>query len=77
MRKRYRWIILVAVLVLAGLCETTLATEPNVIIVDLRKSKDYNDSDLKIKGAVRESILKIKDWAPKYPKTKTMVLYCT
>jgi hypothetical protein len=45
--------------------------------VDLRKSKDYNDSDLKIKGAVRESILKIKDWAPKYPKTKTMVLYCT
>jgi predicted sulfurtransferase len=93
MRKRYRWIILVAVLVLAGLCETTLATEqtatlitkenksmlgdPNVIIVDLRKSKDYNDSDLKIKGAVRESILKIKDWAPKYAKTKTMVLYCT
>ncbi len=94
MRKRYRWIVLVAVLVLAGLCETTLATEqtatlitkeklksmlgdPNVIIVDLRKSKDYNDSDLKIKGAVRESILKTKDWAPKYPKTKTMVLYCT
>ena len=93
MEKRYRWIILVAVLVLGGLYQTTAVAEqtsplitkeklksmlgdPNVIIVDIRQDKHYKPSDSKIKGAVRESMFKIKDWVPKYSKEKTMVLYC-
>lgn len=94
MKKQYPWIILMATLVLAGLCETAAAAEkaaplitieklksmlgdPNVVIVDARKKKDYNASDIKIKGAVRESVLKVKEWAPKYSKAKTIVVYCT
>jgi hypothetical protein len=39
MRKRYRWVILVAVLVLAGLCETTLATEQTATLITKEKLK--------------------------------------
>ncbi len=50
--------------------------KPDVIIVDVRADKDWTDSDLKIKGAVRESPQAIESWASKYPKDKTLVFYC-
>jgi hypothetical protein len=37
---------------------------------------DWADSDLKIKGAVREDPKVFESWANKYPKDKTIVLYC-
>jgi rhodanese-related sulfurtransferase len=49
---------------------------PNLIIVDVRQRIDWADSDLKIKGAVREDPLAVDSWANKYPKDKTLVLYC-
>lgn len=46
-----------------------------VAIIDLRLGTDWNASEFKIKGAVRESIDSIA-WAEKYPKNKLLVLYC-
>ncbi len=44
---------------------------PDVIIVDIRKV-----ANLKIKGAVREDPEKLLSQTHKYPKDKTLILYC-
>jgi hypothetical protein len=49
---------------------------PNLVIIDVRYGTDWTDSDLKIKGAVREDPEAIDAWANKYPKDKTLVFYC-
>ena len=49
---------------------------PNLVVIDVRYGKDWTDSDLKIKGAVREDPGAIDSWANKYPKDKTLVFYC-
>jgi len=49
---------------------------PDFVIVDVRYGKDWTDSDLKIKGAVREDPEAFQSWTNKYPKDKTIVLYC-
>jgi len=50
--------------------------KPDVIIIDVRYGRDWTDSDLKIKGAVREDPEAVQSWASKYPKDKTLVFYC-
>jgi 3-mercaptopyruvate sulfurtransferase SseA len=49
---------------------------PDLVIIDVRREADWTGSDSKIKGAVREDPGAIKGWATKYPKDKTLVLYC-
>jgi len=49
---------------------------PNLIIIDVRLGKDWTSRDLKIKGAIREDPEAVDSWAKKYPKDKTIVLYC-
>lgn len=49
---------------------------PDLVIVDARYGKDWTDSDLKISGAIREDPKKFDTWKGKYPKEKTLVLYC-
>jgi rhodanese-related sulfurtransferase len=49
---------------------------PNLVVIDVRYGRDWTDSDLKIKGAVREDPGAIDSWANKYPKDKTLVFYC-
>ena len=46
------------------------------VIIDVRRASDWNKSENKIKGAVREDPDSAKDWATKYPKDKAIVLYC-
>ena len=48
-----------------------------VIIIDVRMAKDWGASKTKIKGAVWEDPGNLKSWADKYPKDKTLVLYCS
>jgi hypothetical protein len=48
---------------------------PDVIVIDVRRGREWDGSDSKIKGAVRETGF-VKKWAGKYPKDKTIVLYC-
>ncbi len=49
---------------------------PDLVIIDVRYGKDWTDSNLKIKGAVREDPDAFNSWANKYPKDKTLVFYC-
>ena len=48
----------------------------DVIVVDVRSKGDWNKSDSKIRGAVREDLGAISSWIVKYPKEKTVVFYC-
>lgn len=45
------------------------------VIIDVRTPKDYDNSDFKIQGAIRENPMDVNFWAP-YPKDRTIVLYC-
>jgi len=50
---------------------------PNLLIIDVRYGKDWTDSNLKIRGAVREDPEAFDSWANKCPKDKTLVFYCS
>ena len=54
-----------------------LLGNPDAIILDVRAGFDWEDSEWKIPGAIREDPKKeVQSWADKYPKEKTLVLYC-
>jgi len=48
-----------------------------VTIIDVRTEGSWEKSDQKIKGAIRENPNEVEVWANKYPKDKTLVLYCS
>jgi rhodanese-related sulfurtransferase len=54
----------------------TMLGNPDLVIIDVRLEREWNKSDSKIKGAVREEPVHIESWANKYPKDKILVLYC-
>ena len=55
-----------------------LLGNPDVIIMDVRVGASYSASKWKIQGAIREDPrAEIATWASKYPKDKTIVLYCS
>jgi hypothetical protein len=53
-----------------------LLNDSNVIILDVRASRDWKGSDRIIKAAIRENPKRFESWARKYSKEKTLVLYC-
>lgn len=50
--------------------------DPDVVVIDVRSYTDWLLSGDKIKGAVRENYRDFDAWSAKYPKDKTLVLYC-
>ena len=50
--------------------------DPQVVILDVRAPDDWQGSDKKIKGAVRQDPKEVKTWAASLPKEKKIVLYC-
>jgi rhodanese-related sulfurtransferase len=55
----------------------SMLNDPEVVILDVRASGDWDNSERKIQGAVREDPNNsAKSWADKYSKDKTIVLYC-
>jgi phage shock protein E len=50
--------------------------KPNLIVLDVRTDGDWAASQWKILGAVREEPDRVQSWMNKYPKDKTLVLYC-
>ena len=48
-----------------------------VVVVDVRTGNDYERSKIKIKGAVRISIVKIEERYGELPMDKEIILYCT
>ena len=51
-------------------------TNPDVIVIDVRVEQEWNSGQWKIQGARRESPGNVSQWMSKYPKDKTIVLYC-
>jgi hypothetical protein len=55
----------------------SLLGNPGIIILDVRAGFDWDDSGWKIPGALREDPRKeLRSWVGKYPKEKTLILYC-
>jgi len=54
----------------------SLLGKADLVILDVRTPYDWKKSDTKIKGAVRGDPMKFGGWIDKYPKEKTLVLYC-
>jgi rhodanese-related sulfurtransferase len=50
--------------------------DPQVVILDVRTGRDWSSSEFKIKGAERVDPQNYQAWSDKYPKDKTLVLYC-
>ena len=53
-----------------------MITDDNVVILDVRRGRDWDSSEFKIQGAVWVDAGKVKQWAGNYSKDKTLVLYC-
>jgi rhodanese-related sulfurtransferase len=54
-----------------------LLGKPDVIIIDVSSNEGWDSRDKKIPGALREEPMKFESWMKKYPKDKTIVLYCS
>ncbi|MBW2435052.1 MAG: hypothetical protein JRF36_15700 [Deltaproteobacteria bacterium] len=48
----------------------------DVIFIDVRTAKSWWRSTAKISRAIREEPNAVAQWAPKYDKNKTLILYC-
>ena len=51
--------------------------DPELIVIDVRMAKAWEDCDSKITGARREDPAKLSTWTEHYAKDKTIVLYCS
>jgi rhodanese-related sulfurtransferase len=49
---------------------------PEFVVIDVRKKPDWDKSSLKIQAATHEDYERVTEWAGKYPRDKTFVLYC-
>lgn len=49
---------------------------PRVVVIDVRAMGDWQSSEWKIQGAVREDPGDVENWQKKYAKDKKIVLYC-
>ncbi len=54
-----------------------LLGKSNVIIIDVSSNEGWEARDKKIPGALREEPMKFESWMNKYPKDKTIILYCS
>jgi hypothetical protein len=52
-----------------------LLNNSDVIIIDVRKYRNWWRSSKKILSAVREDPYRVHQWAQKYPKDKTLIFY--
>jgi rhodanese-related sulfurtransferase len=54
-----------------------LLGQSDVIIIDVSSNEGWEARDKKIPGALREEPMKFESWMNKYPKDKTIILYCS
>jgi rhodanese-related sulfurtransferase len=48
---------------------------PEIVIIDVRSSKDWRSSNIKIKGAVRKLPKSFESWAHDFSTDKELILY--
>ena len=53
----------------------SLLDQGDVVVVDIRTSSDWRESDYKIKTAVRVRFRDVESWASKYSKDTIVVFY--
>ncbi len=53
-----------------------IMTNEDVVILDVRKGRDWSSSEFKIQGAVRVDPKAVAQWQENYSKDKKFVLYC-
>jgi rhodanese-related sulfurtransferase len=51
--------------------------DPELIVIDVRMAKAWEDCDSRITGARRENPSAVSTWADHYAKDKTIVFYCS
>lgn len=49
--------------------------DPGLTVIDVRTGSDWERSDSKIKGALREDPGQVELWAGRYPRDSRLVLY--
>jgi hypothetical protein len=49
---------------------------PELVVIDVRAYTDWVLSGEKIRSAVREDYRDFETWSAKFPRDKTLVLYC-
>ncbi len=49
---------------------------PEVMVIDVRAAKDWEESGFKILGSVRREKDQVQTWGPTLPRDKRLVLYC-
>jgi rhodanese-related sulfurtransferase len=54
-----------------------LLGSPQTAIIDVRSAPEYNHAQERIKGSIRVEPQNVKAIIDKYPKDKTLVLYCS
>ncbi len=54
----------------------TVLGNSDVIFIDVRLPHDWDSSESKIQGAVRVDPADVATWAEKFPKNKTLIIYC-
>ena len=81
----WTYILAAGVTIAAGLPEPDKITKEELLpllgkqdltILDLRLPREWDASNIKIKGAVREDPYKPGQWLEKYPKDTMLVMYC-
>lgn len=55
----------------------SLLGSADLVVIDVRTEKEWKKSDKKISGSTWEDAEEVNAWADKYPKDKTIVLYCS
>lgn len=50
---------------------------PDLVVLDVRTSRDWDSSAVKIKGAVRQDPQEVATWAKQHDPAKLYVLYCS
>lgn len=49
----------------------------DLVVLDVRRGSDWDDSEFKIKGAVRADPADVQSWVKNFSPDKTYVLYCS
>ncbi len=52
-----------------------ILNNPEIAVIDVRASKDWQSSDVKIKGAARGAPKNFESWAYDFSKDKVLILY--
>ncbi len=52
-----------------------LLNDPDTTVIDVRRGRDWDASDVKIEGAVREDPSEVSEWAGNYPRDRRLVFY--